>query len=129
MHSLPSGYTFGWNGIGERNLRAGGEVGKSCVKDSRARKNPPGTFRHQPRHHCKRSYVCIAGPGVWHVRHRLGARGRHGGSLTTVVLDVVINHEHDLPLEDVVVDQAARYALHVLRCCALGDIFEVAAEE
>lgn len=40
--------------------------------------------------------------------------------LTAIVFAIVVDHEHDLPFEDVAVaDQAARYARDILSCLHL----------
>lgn len=44
----------------------------------------------------------------------IGERGGEGGQ-TTVVFAIVVDHEHDLPLEGVVIDQSTRNAREILR--------------
>lgn len=69
--------------------------GYSCGNDSRARKKPPALLsQHDP---------------FPRTPKKRGSKYIH----TSIVLAVIVDHEHDFPLEDIVVDQAAAYSRNV----------------
>lgn len=89
MQTSPFGYTLGWN-MGVSNFIFGGIKGYSGGNDRRARKNPP------------RIVVSTSALYIQDV------------SLTTVVFAIIIDHEHNLPFKDIVIDQSTADSRHVL---------------
>jgi hypothetical protein len=79
---------FGWNGIGDLNVREGGRSGYSGGKERWQRKLPPG----------------------WNSSVRDQWQKQRRGEHTAVVFTVIGDHEHHFPLEDIVVYQPARYS-------------------
>lgn len=83
--------------MGVSNFIFGGMCGYSGGKERRARKKPPIKPPHsQPLH----PHIYIR--RVWK------------GTLTSIQLDIIRDHQHNLPLEDVVVRQPAADAGDVL---------------
>lgn len=104
------GILLGWK-RGDSNFIFGGMCGYSWGKERRARKKPPKR-RHQ-------SLAFISFHSQVFAPRNLDTGGR--GERTTIQLHIIRNHQHNLPLEHVIIHQTTAYprdifaGLHLLQ--------------